>query len=137
MAGRIRTLRFLHGPLHMERIIAKRERPPPDRAYQSSAADGTTYVSSGQAPAPSSTTASKDVDGAQDSTFSVFTQDPDGTVRHSYSEHPRMNADRQERGIDLFAPVWHYLDLTPQGRGNWSAPLGRQGAHPHALAEAA
>jgi predicted dithiol-disulfide oxidoreductase (DUF899 family) len=74
--------------------------------------------------------ASEDADGAQDSTISVFTQDPDNTVRHSYSVHPRMSPDIQERGIDLFAPVWHYLDLTPQGRGNWSASLA-YGAKAH------
>jgi predicted dithiol-disulfide oxidoreductase (DUF899 family) len=27
------------------------------------------------------------------------------------------------RGIDLLAPVWHVLDLTPQGRGDWYARL--------------
>jgi predicted dithiol-disulfide oxidoreductase (DUF899 family) len=34
-----------------------------------------------------------------------------------------MSSDIQERGIDLFVPVWHYLDMTPQGRGSWSASL--------------
>jgi predicted dithiol-disulfide oxidoreductase (DUF899 family) len=27
--------------------------------------------------------------------------------------------DRRERGIDLLSPVWHLLDLTPGGRGDW------------------
>ncbi|MER5183478.1 DUF899 family protein [Streptomyces sp. NPDC002896] len=62
---------------------------------------------------------SEDKDGEQDSTISVFTRDGDGTVRHSYSAHPRMADDIKERGIDLLAPVWHLLDLTPQGRGDW------------------
>jgi predicted dithiol-disulfide oxidoreductase (DUF899 family) len=62
-------------------------------------------------------------DGGQDSTISVFTRDSSGVVRHFYSVHPRMSSDIQERGIDLFVPVWHYLDLTPQGRGSWSASL--------------
>ncbi|MFG2958608.1 DUF899 family protein [Streptomyces sp. NPDC048291] len=62
---------------------------------------------------------SEDEDGAQDSTVSVFTRDGDGTVRHTYSAHPRMADDIQERGIDLLTPVWHLLDLTPQGRGDW------------------
>jgi hypothetical protein len=26
-------------------------------------------------------------------------------------------------GIDLLAPVWHVLDLTRPGRGNWYAQL--------------
>jgi predicted dithiol-disulfide oxidoreductase (DUF899 family) len=66
---------------------------------------------------------SEDRDGAQDSTVSVFTRDPKGVVRHFYSAHPRMAADIQERGIDLLTPMWHFLDLTPQGRGSWYASL--------------
>ncbi|MCU1683320.1 MAG: hypothetical protein JWQ81_4059 [Amycolatopsis sp.] len=65
----------------------------------------------------------EDAEGNPDSTVSVFTRDPDGTVRHRYSTHPRMSADIQERGIDLFNPVWHLLDLTPTGRGEWYAGL--------------
>ncbi|MEU3031711.1 DUF899 family protein [Streptomyces incarnatus] len=66
---------------------------------------------------------SEDEDGAQDSTVSVFTRDADGTVRHFYSAHPRMAEDIDQRGIDLLNPVWHLLDLTPGGRGDWSAGL--------------
>ncbi|MFG2223434.1 DUF899 family protein [Streptomyces sp. NPDC048644] len=67
---------------------------------------------------------SEDEDGEQDSTVSVFTRDEDGTVRHRYSAHPRMADDIDERGIDLLAPVWHLLDLTPQGRGDWYPSVG-------------
>lgn len=66
---------------------------------------------------------SEDADGEQDSTISVFTKVSGDTVRHFYSVHPRMSPEIKERGIDLFVPVWHYLDLTPQGRGNWSSSL--------------
>src|SRR5215475_15203549 len=66
---------------------------------------------------------SEDRDGHQDSTISVFTRDADGTVRHFYSAHPRMSPEIKERGIDLLAPIWHFLDLTPQGRGNWYTSL--------------
>jgi predicted dithiol-disulfide oxidoreductase (DUF899 family) len=66
---------------------------------------------------------SEDREGAQDSTVSVFTRDDKGIVRHFYSAHPRMAPDIQERGIDLLAPIWHFMDLTPQGRGNWYASL--------------
>lgn len=66
---------------------------------------------------------SEDKDGEQDSTVSVFTRDGDGTIRHFYSAHPRMADDIDQRGIDLLVPVWHLLDLTPQGRGDWSASL--------------
>ena len=71
---------------------------------------------------------SEDREGRQDSTISVFTGDADGTVRHFYSAHPRMGPDImgqdiKERGIDLLAPIWHFMDLTPQGRGNWYTSL--------------
>lgn len=66
---------------------------------------------------------SEDREGHQGSTVSVFTRDADGTLRHFYSAHPRMAADIKERGIDLLAPIWHFLDLTPQGRGNWYTSL--------------
>ena len=67
---------------------------------------------------------SEDREGNQDSTISVFTRDTDGTPRHFYSVHPSLSSDIKERGIDLLSPVWHILDLTPQGRGEWYADLG-------------
>ena len=66
---------------------------------------------------------SEDREGNQDSAISVFTRDSDGTVRHFYTAHPRMSADIKERGIDLLAPFWHFMDLTPQGRGDWYTSL--------------
>ena len=66
---------------------------------------------------------SEDREGGQDSTVSVFTRDAKGVVRHFYTAHPRMAPDIQERGIDLLTPMWHFLDLTPQGRGSWYASL--------------
>ena len=67
---------------------------------------------------------SEDREGNQDSTVSVFTRDKDGALRHFYSAHPRMADHIKERGIDLLCPVYHVLDLTPQGRGDWYAELG-------------
>src|SRR5712672_3205321 len=66
---------------------------------------------------------SEDREGHQDSTISVFTRGADGSLRHFYSAHPWMAPDIRERGIDLLAPIWHFMDLTPQGRGNWYAKL--------------
>src|SRR6185369_1245490 len=66
---------------------------------------------------------SEDREGHQDSTVSVFTRDAEGTLRHFYTAHPRMAPEIPERGIDLLAPIWHFMDLTPQGRGNWYAKL--------------
>jgi predicted dithiol-disulfide oxidoreductase (DUF899 family) len=66
---------------------------------------------------------SEDREGGQDSTVSVFTRDAKGALRHFYTAHPRMAPDIQERGIDLLTPMWHFLDLTPQGRGSWYSSL--------------
>jgi len=66
---------------------------------------------------------SEDADGNQESTVSVFTLGADGTPRHFYSAHPTMAEDIDQRGIDLLCSVWHVLDLTPPGRGDWFASL--------------
>ncbi|MFI1967341.1 DUF899 family protein [Streptomyces pathocidini] len=66
---------------------------------------------------------SENAEGEQDSTVSVFTRDDDGSVRHVYSAHPRLSEDIDQRGIDLLSPVWHLLDLTRRGRGDWLASL--------------
>jgi predicted dithiol-disulfide oxidoreductase (DUF899 family) len=66
---------------------------------------------------------SEDREGNQDSTISVFNRDSQGAVRHFYTAHPRMSSEIKERGVDLMSPIWHVLDLTPQGRGDWYAKL--------------
>jgi predicted dithiol-disulfide oxidoreductase (DUF899 family) len=66
---------------------------------------------------------SEDLEGRQDSTVSVFTQDSDGTLRHFYSAHPRLDHDIKERGIDEMSPIWNVMDLTPQGRETFYASL--------------
>jgi predicted dithiol-disulfide oxidoreductase (DUF899 family) len=66
---------------------------------------------------------SEDADGAQTEWISVFTRASDGGVRHRYSKGAQMADDRRERGIDLLSPVWHLLDLTPGGRGDWYPSL--------------
>jgi len=66
---------------------------------------------------------SEEPDGEQIEWISVFTRGADGTVRHVYSKGAQMADDRRERGIDLLSPVWHLLDLTPGGRGDWYPSL--------------
>jgi len=66
---------------------------------------------------------SEDGEKNQDSTVSVFTLGADGVPRHYYSAHPALTPEIPERGIDLLCPVWHVLDLTPGGRGDWYAQL--------------
>jgi predicted dithiol-disulfide oxidoreductase (DUF899 family) len=66
---------------------------------------------------------SEDREGRQDSAISVFTRASNGGVHHFYTAHPWMSSEIKERGIDLMNPIWHVLDLTPQGRGNWYTKL--------------
>jgi predicted dithiol-disulfide oxidoreductase (DUF899 family) len=66
---------------------------------------------------------SENEEGQQDSATSVFTLDQDGTVRHSYTNHPWLADDMNERGQDLTVPVYNIFDLTPHGRGSWYARL--------------
>ncbi|MDH3752307.1 MAG: DUF899 family protein [Acidimicrobiia bacterium] len=42
----------------------------------------------------------------------------DGVPHLTYSGGAHISGDHW-RGVDLLSPVWHFLDLTPQGRGNW------------------
>lgn len=58
----------------------------------------------------------EDAEGNPDSTITVFTRQA-GQLRHVYTAHPMLEG--RERGIDLLCPVWHLLDLTPSGRGDW------------------
>jgi predicted dithiol-disulfide oxidoreductase (DUF899 family) len=67
--------------------------------------------------------ASEDKDGNQHATITVFTRDADGNIRHFYTTHPYMSDEIDQRGIDLLSPVWHVLDLTPEGRDDWYAEL--------------
>jgi predicted dithiol-disulfide oxidoreductase (DUF899 family) len=66
---------------------------------------------------------SEEADGSQTEWVSVFTRTDDERVRHVYSTGARLADDRRERGIDLLSPVWHLLDLTPNGRGDWYPSL--------------
>jgi predicted dithiol-disulfide oxidoreductase (DUF899 family) len=58
----------------------------------------------------------EDAEGNPDSTIAVFARHGD-QVRHVYTAHPMLEG--RERGIDLLCPVWHLLDLTRSGRGDW------------------
>lgn len=57
-------------------------------------------------------------DGSQLPGVSVFVREADGSIRHFYSQSALMGDDKG-RGMDLLSPVWSYLDLTPDGRGDW------------------
>jgi predicted dithiol-disulfide oxidoreductase (DUF899 family) len=65
----------------------------------------------------------QDGDGKQRPGLSVFKRLQDGSVRHFYSVSAQMTDQVKLRGIDLLSPVWHLLDLTPDGRGQWDPKL--------------
>jgi predicted dithiol-disulfide oxidoreductase (DUF899 family) len=57
-------------------------------------------------------------DGSQHPGVSVFRRQADGRLVHFVSTCA-MLADGQFRGMDLLSPLWNFLDLTPEGRGDW------------------
>jgi predicted dithiol-disulfide oxidoreductase (DUF899 family) len=60
----------------------------------------------------------EDADGGQLPGVSVFALDPEGAPRHFYSACAMMGGGHF-RGMDLLSPVWNFLDLTADGRGEW------------------
>jgi len=59
----------------------------------------------------------EDAEGNQWPWISVY-QLVDGEPHLTWSGGAHIK-DEHWRGIDLLSPVWHILDLTPQGRGDW------------------
>lgn len=57
-------------------------------------------------------------DGAQLPGVSVFVRGEDGRVRHFYTGCAFMG-EGHFRGMDLLSPVWNFLDVTPEGRGDF------------------
>jgi predicted dithiol-disulfide oxidoreductase (DUF899 family) len=58
-------------------------------------------------------------DGSEEGSFNIFTR-RDGTIRHFWaSEMTDSTADpgQDQRGVaETYAPLWHLLDATPEGR---------------------
>ncbi len=69
-------------------------------------------------------------DGSQSAGLSVFPRDGSGAIYHRYTVDAEFDGDRRDtslytgeaRGIDLYSPVWHLLDLLPTGRGDYWYP---------------
>jgi predicted dithiol-disulfide oxidoreductase (DUF899 family) len=57
-------------------------------------------------------------EGQQHPGVSVFARTAAGEPAHFYSQCAFFG-DRGFRGMDLLSPLWHYLDLTPEGRGDF------------------
>jgi len=60
----------------------------------------------------------EDASGAQWPGASVFRRNADGTLVHTYSVSADF-APGHYRGMDLLSPFWSFLDLTPEGRGDF------------------
>ena len=65
-------------------------------------------------------------DGGQQPGMSVFTLGADGRARHFYSAGAFM-AEGHFRGMDLLSPLWSFLDLTPEGRGDFMPQRSYEG----------
>ncbi len=59
----------------------------------------------------------EDEKGTQLPGVSVFARTGDGLVH--FTSVCAFLGEAGFRGMDLFSPVWHYLDLAPDGRGDW------------------
>jgi predicted dithiol-disulfide oxidoreductase (DUF899 family) len=63
----------------------------------------------------------EDEAGNQQPFISVYEKTPEG-IRLSYRGSAHIEGDHW-RGVDLLSPVWHILDLTRGGRGDWMPAL--------------
>lgn len=66
-------------------------------------------------------------DGAESGVLNIFTR-RDGTIRHFWSnemDDPTADPGQDIRGVvETYAPLWHMLDATPEGRAaNWYPSL--------------
>jgi len=61
-------------------------------------------------------------DGGQLPGISVFERAADGALTHFYSQSALLG-EAGFRGMDLLSPLWHFLDLTPSGRGDFMPAL--------------
>ncbi len=62
-------------------------------------------------------------DGAQLPMVNVFQKTADG-IRHFWTSEMFFTPSNWDpRHVDMLWPLWHYLDLTPEGRGDWRPSL--------------
>ena len=63
----------------------------------------------------------EDADGNLMPFLSVYRLE-EGRPRLTWSGGAHLAGDHW-RGVDLLSPIWHFLDLTPEGRGDWMPSL--------------
>jgi predicted dithiol-disulfide oxidoreductase (DUF899 family) len=68
----------------------------------------------------------EDAEGAQHPGASVFRLGADGRPRHFYSVSAMLTPS-QFRGMDQLSPLWNFLDLTPEGRGQFMPKRSYEG----------
>ncbi|MCG8588763.1 MAG: DUF899 domain-containing protein [Proteobacteria bacterium] len=57
-------------------------------------------------------------EGQQHPGVSIFRRSESGDLIHAYSLCAMLGSG-EFRGMDLLSPLWHFLDLTPEGRGDF------------------
>lgn len=60
----------------------------------------------------------EDPEGNQSPFISVWTLDNAGRPHQRYGGSAGFDPEHW-RGLDLLSPIWHFLDLTPEGRGDF------------------
>lgn len=65
----------------------------------------------------------EDAEGAQMPGATVLERTDDGRILHFYTGGAMMG-DGHYRGMDLLMPLWNFLDLTRQGRGDFFPRIG-------------
>jgi predicted dithiol-disulfide oxidoreductase (DUF899 family) len=74
-------------------------------------------------------------DGAQQPMMNVFVKDRD-QVRHFWgAEEAPSDPGQEPRNLDLFWPLWHLLDISPDGRGTGPFPMLEYAPTPPAIAQ--
>ena len=88
-----------------------------ERGAQGRGWDGLRVVSSGDTSFKRDL-GMEDREGAQMPGVTVLELAEDGSVQHFYTGGAMMG-DGHDRGMDLLMPLWNFLDLTRQGRGEF------------------
>ncbi len=72
---------------------------------------------------------SEDEEGGQDALLQVFHRLPDG-IRHFWSselQSAEPDPGQDERAFGTLEPLWNFIDLTPDGRPDWSVGIDDHG----------
>jgi predicted dithiol-disulfide oxidoreductase (DUF899 family) len=68
----------------------------------------------------------EDAQGHQQPMLNVFEKDADGVIRHVWASellYAPLEPGQDPRHIDMVWPLWNFLDLSPEGRGDFRPSL--------------